>query len=83
MKADWKVTKKSAQIRFESGQRQSEEGAMEGLSKMSYEPFSHPDEGNFEVSRGMADEHLNLSKEDLDGATRIAVKIQAAAKGGH
>jgi len=72
---DWKVSKESTQERYTKGLEAMKTGDRIGFVKMMYTRVFYPDDsGNFEKTRGLSNELLGLPKEDLDEATKAAIK---------
>lgn len=72
---DWKVTKEPVKKRYTEGIEAMQKGDMTGFVKMMYTRVFYPDEcGNHEKTRGLANDLLGLPKEDLDEATKAAIK---------
>lgn len=73
---EWTMSKRNAKEWFELGQRQVKEGKMAGFSKLLYPRVFFPGDGDFERTRGTINGILGLPKEDLDGATMVAIERQ-------
>ncbi|MCJ1248097.1 hypothetical protein MMC30_005312 [Trapelia coarctata] len=72
---DWKVTKESVQGRYAAGMEQMKRGDRMGFVKVMYSRVFYPDDsGNVEKTRGLQNDALGLSKEDLDECTKIAIR---------
>lgn len=72
---DWKVTKEPTKKRYTEGIEAMQKGDMTGFAKMMYTRVFYPDDcGNYEKTRGLANDLLGLPKEDLDEATKAAIK---------
>lgn len=72
---DWKVTKEPAEKRYTEGIEAMQKGDMTGFAKMMYTRVFYPDDcGNYEKTRGLANDLLGLPKEDLDEATKAGIK---------
>lgn len=76
-KSDWKITNEPSKDRYEKGGKAMREGDMTGFVKQMYTRVFFPDgAGNHEKTHGLDNEVLGLPKEDLDEATRAAIKRQ-------
>lgn len=74
---DWKITKESSSARYDAGLEAMKGGDRMGFVKLMYTRVFFPDgSGNFEQSKGTANELLELPKEDLDEATKAAIEMQ-------
>jgi len=73
--SDWTVTKEPSHERYATGLKQIKKGERVGFAKMLYTRVWYPDgSGNFEENKGTINDLLGLPKEDLDEATRAAMK---------
>ncbi|KAK5119883.1 hypothetical protein LTR85_007209 [Meristemomyces frigidus] len=71
--SDWKITKELAVTRYTEGLAAMQKGDREGFGRVMYSRvFFADDSGDFEKTKGTANEMLGLPKEDIDEATRIA-----------
>lgn len=72
---DWHITKQSSQERYDSGMKAMQEGDRSGFVRMMYTRVFFPDgSGDHESRRGVANRLLGLPEEDIDEATRAAVR---------
>lgn len=73
---DWKITREPARERYAAAAKALKEGTDKtAFAKMMYTRVFYDDgNGNFEVNRGLANEILGLQKDDLDEATKRAIK---------
>lgn len=72
---DWTVTKEPATERYKNGVEGMMKGDQQGFVKMMYTRVFYPDgNGDFETGRGTSNALLGLPEEDLDEATRAAIK---------
>lgn len=73
-KADWTITNEPAQERYSTGIKGMQEGQFVGFVKMMYSRVFYPDgNGDFEHNKGTLNLVLELPKEDLDKATKVAI----------
>lgn len=71
--SDWKITKEAAVERYTGGIAAMQKGDMQGFARMMYTRVFYPDDsGNFEKTKGTANELLGLPQENIDEATRAA-----------
>jgi hypothetical protein len=81
---DWTVSKEPVKERYALGLKAMKEGDRTGFIRAMYSRVFFPDDGgNTEKTRGLANEILGLPKEDLDEATRVAVKRSQENKLGY
>ena len=81
---DWQVTYESAKERHEEGLRAMKGGDWSGMARAMATRVFYKDEcGNFEKTRGTLDGLLGLQEDDLDEATRAAIKRSQEVKFGH
>jgi hypothetical protein len=72
---DWTVTKEPATERYTAGVEAMMKGDRVGFARMMYTRVFYPDgNGDYETSRGTSNALLGLPKEDLDEATKAAIK---------
>jgi NAD(P)-dependent dehydrogenase (short-subunit alcohol dehydrogenase family) len=72
---DWTVTKEPATERFKAGVEAMMKGDRMGFLRMMYTRVFYPDgNGDYETGRGTSNALLGLPKEDLDEATKAAIK---------
>jgi hypothetical protein len=81
---EWTVTKEPHEERYTGGVKAMQGGDRTGFAKAMYTRVFFPDDGgNTEKTRGLANDVLGLPKEDLDEATRAAVKRSEENKLGY
>lgn len=74
---DWKITKEPSAERYKNGLEAMKQGDRLGFARQMYTRVFFPDDsGNFEKRLGTSNELLGLPKEDLDEATKAAIKRQ-------
>lgn len=74
---DWKVSYEPAKERYEKAKEDMKNGDRMAFAKQMYtRVFYADDSGNFEKRMGLQNEMLGLPKENMDEATRAAVKRQ-------
>lgn len=75
--ADWTITHESAKERWEDGTAELLKGNFGAFTKMLYSRMFIPGtgDGDYESKRGTHNDLLGLPVEDLDEATRIAVRM--------
>ncbi|KAF2495814.1 NAD(P)-binding protein [Lophium mytilinum] len=72
---DWKISNEPSHERWAAGIEAMKGGDRSGFVRMMYTRVFYPDDsGNFEKTRGVSNEVLGLPKEDLDEATKAAIK---------
>jgi hypothetical protein len=74
--ADWTISKVPAKQRFAEAKEQMKSGNRAAFGRALYTRYFHSDAGLFEKSHGLDNEKLRLPVEDLDEATKRAVKLQ-------
>jgi hypothetical protein len=80
---DWTVTKEPTKERYAAGLKEMREGSRMGFAKAMYTRVFYPDDcGNTEKTKGLANELLSLPKEDIDEATKAAIKRSEEARWG-
>ena len=71
---DWKVNYEPVKERYKSGVEEFKNGNMLGFAELLYSRSFYPDmSGNYEATKGLHNDILDLPKEDLDEYTTIAV----------
>jgi hypothetical protein len=81
---DWTITKEPHEERYAAGLAAMKTGDRMGFAKAMYTRVFYPDDGgNTEKTRGLANGALGLPKEDLDEATKAAVKRSEEFKLGY
>lgn len=80
---DWKVSYEPAVERYETAKVDMKNGDRMAFARQMYTRVFYPDDsGNFEKRVGLQNEMLGLPKEDMDEATRAAVKRQLESNWG-
>ena len=73
---DWVITHEPTDKRFQDGREEMQKGQMTGFAKSMYSRVFFPNgAGNHERDRGLDNDLLSLSKEDLDEATKRTVEM--------
>lgn len=73
---DWEITYEPTAQRYKNGIDEMQKGAMTGFAKAIYSRAFFPNgDGDFESSRGLANDLIGLPKEDLDEATKRTVEM--------
>ena len=73
---DWEISYEPSEKRYEEGKAAMMKGDRMGFAKALYSRSFYPNgDGEFESKRGLANEALGLPKEDLDEATKSALKL--------
>lgn len=74
---DWKIERMGAKERFDDARRMMAEGNRMGFAYMLYTRYFFPgeDAALYEKTKGLDNEKLGLPVENLDEATRLAVKM--------
>ena len=74
--ADWTITHESAEQRWKDGQAALQQGNMKAFAKMLYSRMFFPNgDGDYQSSRGLHNDLLGLTVEDLDEFTAIGVRM--------
>ena len=75
--ADWTITHESAEQRWKDGTAELQKGNFAAFTKMLYSRMFIPGtgDGDYESKRGTHNELLGLPVEDLDEATRVAIRM--------
>lgn len=73
--SDWKVTYEPARERYAQAKEELKMGSRPAFGRVLYTRYFYDDEGLFEKSHGLDNERLGLPSEDLDDATRAAIKL--------
>lgn len=72
---DWSVSKEDSHTRWSEGMKAMKTGNQQGFARMLYSRIFFPDgSGDFEKSKGLLNGILGLPKEDMDEATKRAIK---------
>lgn len=73
---DWTITHESAEQRWKDGQAALQQGNMKAFTKMLYSRMFFPNgDGDYQSSRGLHNDLLGLTVEDLDEFTAIGVRM--------
>ncbi len=73
---DWEITYEPTAQRYKNGIAEMQKGAMTGFAKAMYSRVFFPNGGgDFESSRGLANDLIGLPREDLDEATKRTVEM--------
>ena len=73
---DWTITYEPTAQRYKNGIDEMQKGNMTGFAKALYSRCFYPNgDGDYESSRGLANDLIGLPKEDLDEATKRAVEM--------
>ena len=74
---DWKITYEPAVERYQKAKEDLKKGDRMAFARQMYTRVFYPDDsGNFEKRVGLQNEMFGLPKEDMDEATRAAIKRQ-------
>ncbi|KAK9350068.1 NAD(P)-binding protein [Lipomyces doorenjongii] len=74
--ADWKISYEPSAKRYKEGMETLQKGVIMGFVKALYSRGLFPNgDGNFEAKHGLQNDILGLPKEDLDEATRAALRF--------
>lgn len=75
--ADWTITHESAKQRWKDGQAALKQGDWSAFTKMLYSRMFLPGslDGDFETTRGLDNDLINLPVEDLDEATAVGIQM--------
>ena len=74
--ADWTITHESSEQRWKDGQAALQQGNMKAFTKMLYSRMFFPNgDGDYQSSRGLHNDLLGLTVEDLDEFTAIGVRM--------
>lgn len=73
---DWEITYEPTEKRYKDGIEEQKNGIFTGFAKMIYSRIFFPTgDGDYESTRGLSNELLNLPKEDLDEYTKKTVEM--------
>jgi len=73
---DWKITYEPTSQRYKDALAEMQTDRMKGFVKAMYTRVFYPNgDGDYESSRGLANDVLGLPKEDLDECTKRAVEM--------
>lgn len=73
--ADWTINMEAARERYANGIEEMKQGSRDGFAKMLYTRIFYDDgNGDFETRRGVSNKLLGLPEEDIDEATKRAIK---------
>ncbi|KAL2192575.1 hypothetical protein P885DRAFT_47330 [Corynascus similis CBS 632.67] len=74
--ADWTITKESSEQRWKDGTAEVQRGNFKAYTKMLYSRMFFPNgDGDYQSRRALHNDVLGLPVEDLDAATRVAVRM--------
>ncbi|KAL2022230.1 hypothetical protein VTK56DRAFT_5840 [Thermocarpiscus australiensis] len=74
--ADWTITHESSEQRWKDGMAEVLKGNFKAFTKMLYSRMFFPNgDGDYQSRRALHNDVLGLPVEDLDAATRIAVRM--------
>ncbi len=74
--ADWTITHESAEKHWTDGQAALQQGDMKAFPKMLYSRmFVANGDGDYQSSRGLHNDLLGLTVEELDESTAIGVRM--------
>ena len=73
---DWEISYESTAQRYKDGKDEMQKGDRTGFAKAMYSRGFFPNgDGDYESSRGLANDLINLPKEDLDEVTKETVEM--------
>ena len=73
---DWNITYEPTAQRYKDGKDEMQKGVMTGMAKAMYARGFFPNGGgDFELSRGLANDLIGLPKDSLDEATKRVVEM--------
>ena len=73
---EWNITYEPTAQRYKDGKDEMQKGIMTGMAKAMYARGFFPNgDGNFESSRGLANDLIGLPKDSLDEATKRVVEM--------
>lgn len=73
---DWEISYEPTAERYKKGLEEMKNGTWTGFAKAMYTRTFYPNgDGDFETSRGLANDSIGLPKENLDDATKRAVDL--------
>lgn len=73
--SDWSISSVSAKERYAEAKEQMKTGNRQAFGRVLYTRYFYEDAGLYEKSHGLDNGKLGLSEEDLDEATRAAIKV--------
>ena len=74
--SDWQISHENSKERYEAGINMMQEGNRAGFGQMMYTRVFYPNgDGAFETRKGLQNQALGLTHEDLDHYTEIAVEM--------
>ena len=77
---DWTVTNEGHKERYDSGVALLQQGNRSGFGRLLYTRMFYPNgDGNYEASKGLDNDVLDLPKEDLDEHTKIGIEYSKTA----
>ncbi|KAK7747478.1 hypothetical protein SLS53_001733 [Cytospora paraplurivora] len=79
--AEWKITYEDSEERYKRSVQDLHNGDWNGFVRLLYtRVFYSNGDGNYETRKGLANESLGLPKEDLDEATREAIRLSVTGE---
>ena len=73
---DWEISYEPTDQRYKDGLDEMQKGIRTGFAKSMYSRVFYPNgDGDFESSRGLANDLIGLPKEELDDATKRTVEM--------
>ena len=73
--SEWKISHEPSVERYKNGVEQMRKGNFIGFAQLMYTRVFYQDgSGDFETSKGLQNDILNLPKEDIDEWTKIALQ---------
>ncbi|KUI69850.1 Sterol-4-alpha-carboxylate 3-dehydrogenase, decarboxylating [Cytospora mali] len=74
--AEWKITYESSEERYKKAVQDLNDGNRRGFVRLLYTRVFYPNGGgDYETSKGIQNEILDLPKEDMDEATKEAIRL--------
>jgi len=74
--ADWTISDDNTEQRWKMGMKQVKNGDHRGWAKMGYSRMFFPNgDGDYETSRGLHNDVLGLTGEDLDEVTKEGIRL--------
>ncbi|KAK2597898.1 hypothetical protein N8I77_012651 [Diaporthe amygdali] len=74
--ADWTISNENSEERYKKGVQDLQKGDVKGFVRLMYTRVFFPNGGgDYESSQGLQNDILGLPKEDLDEATKVAIKM--------
>lgn len=79
--AEWNISYEDSEGRYKRSVQDLKNGDGKGFVRLLYTRVFYPNGGgDYETSKGMANEALGLPKEDLDEATREAIRLAVSGE---